>query len=341
MLKIKEERNNPPSFLFMFKFGNIEVKGKVVLAPMAGYTFNSYREFMNKFGVSLCYTEMVSIMGLIYDNEETLEYIRFPKSEVPTGVQLFGDDPEKFIEAIKICEKENPNIDFYDVNMGCPVNKVTKTGAGSALLKDPVKCGEIIRAIKSVTDKPVSAKIRLGWDNKSINFLKVIEELEKAGIDLIAIHARTTKDLYIGTPKYELIKDLREKMNVPLVVSGNIYTVDDAINALNITKADAVMVARGAVGNPRLITNINKIINNKEIKNPSLMEQIEYCKELAMAICKEKGEIVGMRVFRSIGSKFFNGFPNCKMLKNRITTETHTYSDLEIIIEEYLLEYID
>ena len=325
----------------MFKFGNLEIKGKVVLAPMAGYTFNSYREFMNKFGVSLCYTEMVSVMGLIYGNKETFDYINFPKSEVPTGVQLFGDDPEKFIEAVRICEQFNPNIDFYDVNMGCPVAKVTKTGAGSALLKDPVKCGEIIKAIKSVTNKPVSAKIRLGWDKNSINFLEVIDELEKAGIDLIAIHARTTKDLYIGTPKYELIRDLREKMSVPLVVSGNIYTPEDAINALNITKADAVMVARGGVGNPRLITNINNIINNKDIKNPSLMEQIKYCEELAKAICDEKGEIAGMRIFRSMGSKFFNGFPNCKMLKNRITTETFTYSDLEMIIEEYLQEYSD
>ena len=325
----------------MFKFGNFEVEGKVVLAPMAGYTFNSYREFMNKFGVSLCYTEMVSIMGLIYGNEETFSYIKFPKSEVPTGVQLFGDDPEKFIEAVKICESVNPNIDFYDVNMGCPVNKVTKTGAGSALLKDPVKCGEIIKAIKSVTDKPVSAKIRLGWDKNSINFLEVIDELEKAGIDLIAIHARTTKDLYIGTPKYELIRDLRDKMNVPLIVSGNIYKVEDAIKALDITKADAVMVARGGVGNPRLITNINNYINNEEIKTPCLQEQIRYCKELAKMICLEKGEAVGMRVFRSMGSKFFNGFPNCKELKQRITTETFSYDDLEIIIDEYLLEYSD
>ena len=191
----------------MFKFGNIDVKGRVVLAPMAGYTFTSYREFMNKFGVSLCYTEMVSVMGLIYGNDETFSYIKFPKSDVPTGVQLFGSEPDTFVKAVGICEEFNPNIDFYDVNMGCPVDKVTKTGAGSSLLKNPKLCGDIIRAIKSVTNKPVSAKIRLGWDNKSINYLEVIDELEKAGIDMIAIHARTTKDLYIGKPRYELIKD--------------------------------------------------------------------------------------------------------------------------------------
>ena len=325
----------------MFKFGNIEVKGKVVLAPMAGYTFTSYREFMNKFGVALCYTEMVSIMGLIYGNEETFSYIKFPKSDVPTGVQLFGSEPDNFIKAVGICEEFNPNIDFYDVNMGCPVDKVTKTGAGSSLLKNPKLCGDIIRAIKSVTNKPVSAKIRLGWDNKSINYLEVIEELEKAGIDMIAIHARTTKDLYIGTPRYELIRDLRSKMHVPLIVSGNIYTPEDAIKAMEITGADAVMVARGGVGNPRLITNINNIINNKDITTPCLQEQIKYCKELAKMICDEKGEYMGIRVFRSMGSKFFNGFPHCKELKQRITTETFSYDDLEMIIDEYLLEYTD
>lgn len=323
----------------MFKFGNNEVKGKVVLAPMAGYTFTSYREFMNKFGVSLCYTEMVSVMGLIYENDETFSYINFPKNEVPTGVQLFGSEPDSFIKAVGICEDFNPNIDFYDVNMGCPVDKVTKTGAGSSLLKNPKLCGDIIRAIKSATNKPVSAKIRLGWDNKSINFLEVIEELEKAGVDLISIHARTTKDLYIGTPRYELIKDLRNKMHVPLVVSGNIYTPEDAINAMNITGADAVMVARGGVGNPRLITNINNIINNKDIEAPTLLEQIEYCKELAKMVCLEKGEYMGMRIFRSMGSKFFNGFPNCKKLKTRITVEIEKYDDLVRILQDYLQEY--
>ena len=325
----------------MFKFGNIEVKGKVILAPMAGYTFTSYREFMNKFGVSLCYTEMVSVMGLIYGNDETFSYIKFPKSDVPTGVQLFGSEPNTFVKAVGICEEFNPNIDFYDVNMGCPVDKVTKTGAGSSLLKNPKLCGDIIRAIKSATNKPVSAKIRVGWDNKSINYLEVIDELEKAGIDMIAIHARTTNDLYIGKPRYELIKDLRSKMHVPLVVSGNIYTPEDAINAMEITGADAVMVARGAVGNPRLITNINNTINNIDINTPCLQEQIRYCKELAKMICDDKGEYMGMRVFRSMGSKFFNGFPHCKELKQRITTETSTYDDLEIIIDEYLMEYTD
>ena len=322
----------------MFKFGNLEIKGKVVLAPMAGYTFTSYRNFMNKFGTSLCYTEMVSDMGLIYKNDETFTYIDFPKSEVPTGVQLFGSEPANFIKAVEICEEFNKNIDFYDVNMGCPVNKVTKTGAGSSLLKNPKLCGDIIRAIKSVTNKPVSAKIRLGWDKNSINFLEVIKELEEAGVDLIAIHARTTKELYMGEPHYELIKDLKDKMHVPLVVSGNIFEYQDAIKALEITKADAVMVARGAVGNPLLISNINNYYSNKDIEEITLEKQIEYCLQLAREIIKEKGEKLGIRVYRAMAPRFMMGFPNSKKVRCRLASETNTYEDLINILDEYKKE---
>lgn len=323
----------------MFKLGNINIEGKVILAPMAGYTFYSYREFMNRFGTSMCYTEMVSDMGLIYDNENTKDYVIFPKGSVPTGVQLFGSEPDNLARAIEICEKLNgDNIDFYDVNMACPVPKVTKTGAGSSLLRDPKKCGDIIRAMKEKTDKPITAKIRLGWDKKTINFLEVIEELEKAGASLIAIHARTAKEMYFGNPNFELLKDLRDKMNVPLVISGNIFTAEDALNALNITKADAVMVARGGVGNPYLISNINAALNNKEQHIPSLEEQIDNCLELAKLVVEDKGEYTGIRIFRSIGPRFFNGFPNSKSIKNRICTETNTLEDLERLLEEYRKE---
>ena len=324
----------------MFKLGNFVIEGKVVLAPMAGYTFHSYREFMNKFGTCLCYTEMVSDMGLIYDNENTKDYVIFPKGSVPTGVQLFGSESSNLARAVEICEELNGNnIDFYDVNMACPVPKVTKSGAGSSLLKDPKKCGEIIKRMKEKTNKPVTAKIRLGWDKKSINYLEVIDELEKAGVDLIAIHARTAKDLYTGVPNFELLRDLRSKMSVPLIVSGNIFTAEDALNALRITGADAVMVARGGVGNPYLISNINAALNGEEQHILNLEEQIKNCLELAKAIVEDKGEYTGIKIFRSIGPRFFNGFPNSKAIKNRICTETDTYQDLETILMEYAKEY--
>ena len=318
-------------------FNNI--KGRVVLAPMAGYTSFGYRKFMNPFGVAFCYTEMVSDMGLIYGNKETLSYIDFDEDIVPTGVQLFGSDPDNLAKALLIVEKNNPNVSFYDINMACPVNKVVKTGAGSFLLNDPKKCGDIVRKLKSVTDKPITAKIRLGWDDKNINYLEVIKELEEAGVSLIAIHARTRKELYYGEPHYELLKDLQSKMSVPLAVSGNIFTVEDALKALNITGAKFVMLARGAVGNPRLISNINKALNNEEYESPTLVEQINYCKELAKSLIEEKGEAIAMRVFRSISPRFFTSFPNSKYLRNALASQVSTYQEFENILNEYLLSF--
>lgn len=323
----------------MLKIGNLKIKGKVMLAPMAGVTSSGYRDFMIPFGVDICVTEMVSDMGLIYGNDETSSYIHFDKTICPTGVQLFGHDPESIKKAAEIALNANPNIDFFDVNMGCPVPKVTKTGAGSALMQNPKSCGDIIRAIKSVTDKPVTAKIRLGWDEKNINYLAVIKELEEAGVDLIGIHARTRKELYMGTPHYEMIKNLRKKMSIPLAVSGNIYTLDDAIKALDITGADLVMVARGGMGNPFLITQIKQYYKNGErLLTPSLDEQIKYCLSLADYLTQEKGEKRAMMVYRAIAPKFFTGFPNAKILRSRLAQELTSKNNLIKIIEEYRKE---
>lgn len=323
----------------MVKIGNLEIKGKVMLAPMAGITSKGYREFMAPFGVDICVTEMVSDMGLIYGNDETATYIDFKKISCPTGVQLFGHDSENIKKAAEIALNANPDIDFFDVNMGCPVPKVTNTGAGSALMMNPKLCGDIIRAIKSVTDKPVTAKIRLGWDDNHINYLEVIKELEDAGVAMIGIHARTKKELYMGSPHFDKIKNLRNQMTVPLAVSGNIYTVEDAINALNITGADLVMVARGGVGNPFLITQIKDYYETGEkLLSPSLDEQINYCLSLADHLIKEKGERKGMMVYRSIAPKFFMGFPNAKILRNRLAQELTSKNNLCRIIEDYRKE---
>lgn len=319
----------------MFKFANLQIDKKVILAPMAGITSFGYRKFMSSFGLGYVVTEMVSDMGLIYGNKETESYVKFEKLNCPTGVQLFGFELENMAKAVQICEKLNANIDFYDVNMGCPVTKVFKTGAGSALMNDPKRCGDIIRSIKAVTNKPISVKIRLGVDSKHLTYKEVIKEVEAAGVDLIAIHPRTKSEMYGGKPHYEMIKDLRKEMKVPLIVSGNIYTVEDAINALEITGADAVMVARGAVGNPNLIKNINNYFDKKEIVASSLDEQINYCLELAKEMIEEKGEIVAMRVMRGISVKFFDGFPRSKQVKCRLSTELNTYNDLVRILSEY------
>ena len=326
----------------MWKIGDIEISGKVMLAPMAGVTSFGYRKFMEKFGVGVTVTEMVSDMGLIYGNKETSEYINFTKTGVPVGVQLFGSDPKNIAKAAEIVAKTVPFLDFIDVNMGCPVPKVTRNGAGSSLLKNPKLAGEIIRAIKEVVDVPVTAKIRLGWDDKSINFLEVISELENAGVAMIGIHARTTKQLYYGEPQYELIRDLRKKMSVPLVVSGNIYTLEDAKKALEITGAEAVMVARGGMGNPTLIKQINRYYEDGTVLPDSTFdEQVNYCLELARYLIEEKGEDKAMRIYRSIAPKFFKAIPEVKKLNSRLASELTTYDSLVEIINDYKSRHVD
>jgi tRNA-dihydrouridine synthase B len=325
------------SFSFnMWKIGNLEINGKVLLAPMAGYTSTGYRKFMKKFGVDICVTEMVSDMGLIYGNKETFTYLEASEDEYPLGVQLFGSDPKNIAKAALICINTMKKISFFDINAGCPVYKVTKGGAGSSLLKNPDTLADIVREIKKVTDIPVTVKIRLGWDHNKINFLEVIHKLEEAGVSAIGIHARTTKELYTGLPHYDLIKDLRLQMKVPLIVSGNIFTLEDAINALDITKADAVMVARGGVGNPFLITQIKHYYETGEkLPNPSLEEQKEYCLELARYLIEEKGEDKGMRIFRSMAPRFFTGYPNSKELRSKLVQTLTTYQDLIKILDEF------
>ena len=304
---------------------------------MAGVTSEGYRKYLNTFGVDVCVSEMVSDMGLIYQNKETESYVKYQKDGVLTGVQLFGAKLENLAKAAIRAIEINPEIDFFDVNMGCPVPKVTKTGAGSALMLNPKLCGEIIKAIKGVTDKPVTAKIRLGYNE--VNFLDVIKALEDAGVDAIGIHARTRKELYMGEPHFDLLKNLRSKMKVPLMVSGNIYTLDDAINALKVTGADAVMVARGGMGNPYLIKQIKTYFETGErLANPSFLEQCEYCLKLAKSMCEEKGELTAMRIYRGIAPKFFSGFANSRVLRTVLATSLTDYQSLVNILDEFKKE---
>ena len=319
----------------MYKIGNITIDSKVVLAPMAGVTSLAYRNFMKPFGVGLTVTEMVSDCGLIYENKKTLDYLKTTELERPIAIQLFGNDSDTIIKAMEICEKANPNFDFFDINLGCPVPKVTKAGSGSALLKNPAKLRQMFEKICSSTTKPVTAKIRLGWSDDSINFLENIKALEEAGVAAIGIHARTTSQLYSGKARYELLKDLRNKMNVPLFVSGDIYSLDDAINALEITKADAVMVARGGVGNPQLVRQIDHYFKTGErLPNSTLEENKKYLLQFTDMLIEEKGEYRAMSILRGIAPKFLDGFPGMKPYKNMLAQSLTTKASLERILSE-------
>ena len=319
----------------MFKIGNVEINGKVVLAPMAGVTSLGYRNFMKPFGVALTVTEMVSDCGLIYDNKKTIDYLRSTEEERPIAIQLFGSSAETICKAMDVVLKHNPNIDIFDINLGCPAPKVTKTGAGSSLLRDPKKLEEMFTIICKHSPIPVTAKIRLGWNEEEINFKENVKALERAGIAAIGIHARTTRQGYAGKPRWDLLNDFRNEMSVPLIVSGDIYTLKDAIKALETTKADAVMVARGGIGNPILVKQIDSYFKDGTIvESSSLEESIQYIRNLADMLIEEKGEYTAMMVLRGIAPKFLNSYPDMKKAKNKLASALTTRDSLERILNE-------
>ena len=319
----------------MFKIGNVEINGKVVLAPMAGVTSLAYRNFMKPFGVALTVTEMVSDCGLIYDNKKTIDYIKTTEFERPVAIQLFGSSAETICKAMDVVLKINPNIDMFDINLGCPAPKVTKTGAGSALLRDPEKLEKMFTEICKHSPIPVTAKIRLGWNEENINFKENISALEKAGVAAIGVHARTTRAGYAGKPRWDLVKNLRDEMSVPLIVSGDMYDVSDAVKALEITHADAIMVARGGVGNPKLIERINSHFNdNVELERATLEESKAYLLKLADMMIEEKGEYSAMMVLRGIAPKFFLGLPGTKKIRSKLASALTTKQSLLRIMDE-------
>ncbi|MDD3207231.1 MAG: tRNA dihydrouridine synthase DusB [Bacilli bacterium] len=319
----------------MWKIGDLEIKSHVVLGPMAGITSQAYRLFLKPFGVGLSFTEMVSDCGLFYGNQNTFSYLPNKNSDRPVGIQLFGSKIENTQKAIEIIQKAGISYDFLDLNFGCPVPKVTKTGAGSAWLKKPQKLKEYVSQIVAFSSKPVTAKIRLGWNAKNINYLEVIENLEQAGVVAITIHARTSEQMYSGKADWQILRGLKQKMKIPLIISGDIFSLEDAIEAQSITGADAVMVARGAVGNPFLIRQIDEYFSSgKLLKNTSLADQKEYLLRYSDLLIEEKGEKQAMMILRGIAPRFFSGFAGMKPIKSELTTNLKTRADLEAILKQ-------
>lgn len=308
-------------------------KKKVILAPMAGITSFSYRKFMTPFGVSLCYSEMISDMGLIYQNEETKKLLYTDNKEKLFGIQLFGGSKETIVKAIKILESMNIKYGFLDLNLACPVKKVIKGQAGSAWLSDLDKLKDLVEEVVKVSSRPVTAKIRLGIDDKHINLVEVCKILQDAGVIFIAIHARTQKQLYSGTPDWKSLANLKDFLKIPYGVSGNIFSVEDAINALNDSKANAVLVARGGVGDPLLIKDINNYfefgVNNK-IKR-TFSQQKKYLLKFASYLIEEKGERKAISILRGIAPKFFTNMPNIKELRGKLSLVNYYYELVEIL----------
>ncbi len=311
--------------------GGLEIKGKVILGPMAGITSLPYREFMKPFGVALSYSEMISDCGLSYGNKRTYEYFATSSIDRPVGLQLFGSDIAISKKAISILEN-NADYDILDLNLGCPVNKVTKTGAGSAMLKSPDTLYRYVRAMVETSHKPVTAKIRLGWDENSINVFTVAKLLEDAGVAMFTVHARTSKQMYSGHADYEAIRALNEHVNVPFAISGDIFSPLDAKKAMDITGATLVMVARGAVGRPNLIKDINDYLEHGSINPaPSVLEAVHWAKEFSTKLINYEGERLAIMQLRGIAPHFFTGFRGYKRIREAISSNARTKEDLDKI----------
>lgn len=323
-----------------FKIGNVEIENKVILAPMAGITSFSYRKFMKQFGVSLTYTEMISDCGLIYNNNKTFDLLKSDNSDRPLALQLFGGSKETIIKAIKILESSNFEYDILDLNLACPVPKVVKNNGGSSWLKDLDKLKEMLINVVKASKKPVSIKIRLGYNE--VNVEKVCKIAEEAGVSFIAIHARTKKEMYSGEPHFELLKNIKDIISIPFAVSGNIFTVGDALNAFKITRCDAIMIARGGIGNPELISNILSAIDNKNYSEElDFNRQKLYLFEYMDSLKEEYGEKKAVSVLKGIAPKFFQHLKDSKKLRSKITLNANTIGDIKKSVEEFEIERED
>ena len=316
----------------MWKIGNVEIKNRIVFAPMAGISNESFRGIIKEMGAGLIYSEMVSNWGIIYNSKNTLDLLKINDQERPISIQIFGSDIDSFINAAKfVCENIKPDI--LDINMGCPVPKVAlKSQAGSALLKNPKKIYEIVKSVVDNVNIPVTVKIRAGWDNDSINCVEVAKLIEKAGASAIAIHPRTRSQGYSGNADWSLIKKVKDAVNIPVIGNGDIKTIYDAKRMLEETSCDAVMIGRATIGNPWFIKEcVEYIENNNEISKPSYMDRLNMILRHYELIKKNEGERKAILEIKTHALAYLKYIPKTKELKVEIATSKNEEEFLNCI----------
>ena len=319
-----------------WKIKDIKIENQVVLAPMAGISNSAYRKICKEMGAGLVFAEMVSDKAIVYNNKKTIDMLYMEDCERPLAQQIFGTDVDSFVEAAKYIEK-NMKPDIIDINMGCPVPKVAvRAQAGSALLKNPDKIYEVVKAVVESVSVPVTVKIRSGWDNNHINAVEVAKVIEKAGASAITVHPRTRSQGYSGKADWSIIKEVKDNVSIPVIGNGDIKTSADAKRMLEETGCDAIMIGRGVLGNPWLIKNILLSLDDKEEFIPSIDDRIEMIKKHINYLLEFKSEKqVSLEIRTHIGW-YLKGIKNSNEVKNKIFKTTNI-NDIINLLEELRL----
>lgn len=312
------------------KIGNHTIKKTAGLAPMASVADKAYRYMCKKFGASLVVSEMVSAKGLCYSDKKTAQLLECTANEYPMAVQLFGSEPEFMAKACKIASKYNPQ--FIDINMGCPVQKVISTGAGSALLKTPQIAQDIVKACVDATDIPITVKIRRGFDNNNINAVEMACLLEQAGASAIAVHGRTKQQMYTPGIDIDIIKKVKESISIPVFGNGDVFDAVSAKNMYDYTKCDLVLIARGSYGRPWIFEEIEAYLKDKTIlPEKSLDEKLDIMLEHVSLICEFKGEKIAMKEARKHASWYLKGVRNAAKFRN-LCSSLEKYDDIKNLV---------
>lgn len=296
--------------------GGVPLKSHAVLAPMAGVSDRAYRELCVRFGAAYCVSEMVSSKALSSNSKKSEELMEISDLERPCGIQIFGDDPKCMADAAKHALENKPDI--IDINMGCPAPKISSNGSGSALMKNPRLCGEIVKAVTAVTDIPVTVKIRKGWDDDSVNAVEVAKICESAGAAAITVHGRTRQQYYKPPVDYDIIRAVRESVSVPVIANGDIDSAERAKEVMDITGCDLVMIGRATLGNPWIFSQINAYLENPNVKihTPDLEERLGVMIEHIGKMVEYKGEHMAMLQARKLVVGYFKGMKGAAALRN-------------------------
>ena len=312
--------------------GNIKIDNPVVLAPMAGISNSAYRRICKEMGCGLIYAEMVSDKAITFGNQKTLDMLYMTEEERRITQQIFGSDKESFVEAAKYIY-ENMHPDIIDINMGCPVPKVAvRAQAGSALLKDPNKIYDIVKSVVDAVPIPVTVKIRSGWDQEHINAVEVAQIIEKAGAEAICVHPRTRSQGYSGKADWDIIRQVKEVVSIPVIGNGDIKTPDDAKRMMEITHCDAVMIGRGVLGNPWLIRNTIHLLKNEDIEDVAVEDKIDMCLKHLNYLRDLKNDKLACLEIRNHIGWYFKGIKSANELKNKIYQTTDIHDIISMLI---------